>query len=1338
MNKEENQLSYNEDYYNYHCGIEYNRNEHWEKFFGDIADRIIKDFDPKKVLDAGCAKGFLVEALRDRGVEAYGIDISEYAINEVRNDIKPYCKVKSILDPLEDTYDLILNIEVLEHLQQEQDINIAIKNICSHTNKVIFSSSPHDLREVTHYNVKSIEEWVEKFYDNGFVRDVEYDSSFIANQAIFFYKSNSRVQQIIKDYERKFYRLYNENVELRKELSDMTIRFDIIAKQVEPLKKANDEYSKIYEETQKYVEHLKGLIEEEKNRNLELNEKIDIDKKIKKILKDIENIKETGEFGSRYKELSSKCDEVSAINSQLAEILQSKEEYVQHLIGVINLMENSKGWKLVKILKKAKKCLGKPKKIIKLNKKLYHNLRTYGVKSTVIKAKNYMKNGGQNIYLNSKSNSNSMNESNIENWKREIASFNYNPLISIVVPVYNTPSDVLNEMINSVKNQVYTNWELCIVNASPENSDLVKVLSGYKADERINIVDLQKNEGIGANTNYGVKQAKGEFIALLDHDDCIMNNALFEVVKRLQDESEKYDFFYSDKDMMNEDGQQHFNPLYKPQWSPEIMYSANYLTHFCVIRKKIIEQVGYFDSETDGAQDWDMFIKVSEASNKICHIPNILYSWRVLATSVASGIDAKPYALEAQLKTLNNHFARKKIDANAYFKNLELSIIKIDYKIPNNFKISVVVNDSGSKEDLNRILNTISESNTEIEKEIIVVSTKKQENISIKNNNVIYVNSDSEEYWIAYQLGANKCTGDIIVFIDSKIEIQKNSILELAQWALNGEIGIIGPKFLYKDNTINNIGIVLNRDSILSCYRGALNPTYNVFGYTDWYRNFNAISYEYFAIKRSLFNQVNGYEERFNNYSQIDLCQKIRKLDLRNMYNPFSEAISENDLADIKDSMSEEYIELISKYDINEVDEYWNVNLDLTKEIPQEIVIQEETVVEKKPGLWDMYSADAKVLAEWFDFSTEELNKNNELIARSSEIEIKTVNWFLPDFDYAFYAGLYTIFRYANHMAVEKGVKNNFIIVGDTNTNRIKKEICRAFPKLSNSKVYSIPSQDQIYKIPYADASIATLWTTAYFLLKFNNTKKKFYFMQDYEPLFYPAGATYAQAETSYRFNFFGLTNTVGLRNIYVNEYNGKAEYLTPCVDNSIFYPTEKIENKKYKVFFYGRPGHPRNGFELGAMALRKLKEKLGDKVEIVTAGADWDESEHGVNGVINNLGRLKYEETGDLYRSCDVGLVLMFTKHPSYLPFELMACGTAVVSNYNPSTTWFLKNEENCILTDSSATRIAEAIMSILEDKEKREKIEKKAVEDMQIMHTNWNEQLDKLFNYMEKVRFK
>ena len=195
----------------------------------------------------------------------------------------------------------------------------------------------------------------------------------------------------------------------------------------------------------------------------------------------------------------------------------------------------------------------------------------------------------------------------------------------------------------------------------------------------------------------------------------------------------------------------------------------------------------------------------------------------------------------------------------------------------------------------------------------------------------------------------------------------------------------------------------------------------------------------------------------------------------------------------------------------------------------------------------------------------------------------------------------------------------------------------------------------------------------------------------------------------------------------------GKAEAIVPCVDTDIFYPNKKEREKKvFKVFFYGRPGHPRNGFELGVQAIRVLKKKLGDKVEIVTAGSDWHPKEYGLEGVINNLGRLKYEETGDLYRSCDAGLVMMFTKHPSYLPFEFMACGCAVVSNHNEATKWLLKDNENCILSQMSATSIAENILNILLNSNLRKKITTNAHKEIMSNHVDWDEKLEKIYSFM------
>jgi hypothetical protein len=192
----------------------YQRDEHWLQFFGQIADHIVEEIGPKTVLDAGCAMGFLVEALRDRGVQAFGLDLSDYAIASVREDIKPYCRVASITDPLPQRYDLIVCIEVLEHLPRDQ-ASAAIDNLCRHTNDILFSSTPDEYKEVTHINVRPPEGWAESFAFRGFARDVDYDPSYIAGWAVRYRRLTDPLPRAIGGYERLVSRLGKENRALR-------------------------------------------------------------------------------------------------------------------------------------------------------------------------------------------------------------------------------------------------------------------------------------------------------------------------------------------------------------------------------------------------------------------------------------------------------------------------------------------------------------------------------------------------------------------------------------------------------------------------------------------------------------------------------------------------------------------------------------------------------------------------------------------------------------------------------------------------------------------------------------------------------------------------------------------------------------------------------------------------------------------------------------------------------------------------------------------------------------------------------------------------------------------
>jgi len=232
---------YDAYYFKHGCGKPYERTAEWLQFFGGIADKIVHEIGPRTVLDVGCAMGFLVEGLRERGVEAYGIDISAYALERVRNDMKPYCRLASVLEPLPQRYDLIVCIEVLEHLSAP-DADRAIANLCRASDDILFSSTPFDYREVTHFNVQPPEYWAELFARYAFFRDVDFDASFITPWATRFRSRNEPVSRVVRDYERKFWRLWKENVDLRSLAGEMQGR---LAEQEETLEKMSNQLTEL-------------------------------------------------------------------------------------------------------------------------------------------------------------------------------------------------------------------------------------------------------------------------------------------------------------------------------------------------------------------------------------------------------------------------------------------------------------------------------------------------------------------------------------------------------------------------------------------------------------------------------------------------------------------------------------------------------------------------------------------------------------------------------------------------------------------------------------------------------------------------------------------------------------------------------------------------------------------------------------------------------------------------------------------------------------------------------------------------------------------------------------
>lgn len=495
--------------------------------------------------------------------------------------------------------------------------------------------------------------------------------------------------------------------------------------------------------------------------------------------------------------------------------------------------------------------------------------------------------------------------------RREQGSWNYRPLISIVVPVYKTPVRLLNEMIGSVVRQSYPQWELCIANASPEDGKLCEALAAWqREDGRIHVQELAENGGISANTNACFAMVQGEYTAMLDHDDMLTENALAEVVWLLQKQPET-DFLYSDQDMLEEDSSKRFNPLYKPQWSKDCMYSGNYITHFSVLRTSLIREIGGWDPSTDGAQDWDLFLKAAEHTDRIVGIPRILYHWRMASTSTASSMATKTYALEAQLRAIRGHLHRAgEPQADVEFYSQDIFKIQVKWNRTHDRDISVIFLDEDETGDLASQIALVRVMLQLREREIVVVSRSKERLDGLKGKEALVGESCRglrvffANWAEGYQAGVEAlgCAladieSELLLFMtDGLTALRRKSLLELADWALYDQVAIAAPKYEEENRVIREMGLALTTDDPVSMFEGCFTDGTTDCGKNYWYRDVTAVDYHCFAIRRELFGQVGGFFQREEPTFEIsasdlwmfDFCLRLRALGYRHMVSPYA------------------------------------------------------------------------------------------------------------------------------------------------------------------------------------------------------------------------------------------------------------------------------------------------------------------------------------------------------------------------------------------------------------------------------------------------------------------
>lgn len=397
----------------------------------------------------------------------------------------------------------------------------------------------------------------------------------------------------------------------------------------------------------------------------------------------------------------------------------------------------------------------------------------------------------------------------------------------------------------------------------------------------------------------------------------------------------------------------------------------------------------------------------------------------------------------------------------------------------------------------------------------------------------------------------------------------------------------------------------------------------------------------------------------------------------------------------------------------------------------------------RKKLVFKRESYDEKRLREEFDFVCNDLfHITSDHIAASQKATsgpkpavIKTATWFIPYFEHFGFNGIQTIFRFIEKLSKE-GVANRLVIYDNptVNTELLEQQMHQSFD-VQNYEiiVFGDDKEKGVASLPPSDIAFCTIWVSAYVLLRYNKTKRKYYFIQDYEPMFYEAGSTYALAQSTYRFGFNGIVNTPGLL-AALNQRDGlEGVSFIPAVNHKLYHPDpSRSANKRVRIFLYTRPFNPRNAFNLGLLTIKLLLEKYGKKIEIITAGADWDEQGHGLEGLITNKGLIKtLPEVAELYRTCDIGFSFMLTPHTSYQMQEYSASGMATVMNRNADHFWLNKDGVNCLLAEPSPADMAKKIGMLIEDPALRAKLVKNAQKELGYQ---WDQQMEMLWNDVTK----
>ncbi len=579
------------------------------------------------------------------------------------------------------------------------------------------------------------------------------------------------------------------------------------------------------------------------------------------------------------------------------------------------------------------------------------SLRNYGVKETFRKVKGRVMPKKQPVTCDYNKWIKQHMPSERELEKQRQTKFDYEPVFSIIVPLYESEEGYLNELVESVRNQTYGKWELCFSDGSKDSTRLTKIVGAMSAkDSRIKYIAKEKGPlGIAENTNQALSIATGDYVVLGDHDDLFTHDALYECVKAINEDKD-IDVIYTDEDKIDMEGKEYFGPNFKPDFNLDYLRSNNYICHMFVAKREIACKIGGFDGKYNGSQDFDFIFKCVENAKKVYHIPKILYHWRAHSGSTASLPEAKMYAYDAGKRAIEAHYERMGLKASVVYGD-HLGYYNSTFEVDGEPLLSIIIPNKDHIDDLKKCINSIENKSSYRNYEIIIVENNSNQEETFeyyreidKKDNIHVLYWDKEfNYSAINNYGVGCAKGEYILLLNNDTEIiNEDCLAHMLGYCQREDVGIVGARLYYEDDTIQHAGVVLGLGGVAGHAFNGMDEEEGLYqAKTKVASDYSAVTAACLMTKREIYEAVGGFDEELKvAFNDVDFCLKVRKLDKlvvydanAKLYHYESKSRGLEDTFEKLQRFRDEGDILRERYgDILEAgDPYYNVNLTLDK-----------------------------------------------------------------------------------------------------------------------------------------------------------------------------------------------------------------------------------------------------------------------------------------------------------------------------------------------------------------------------------------------------------------------